>query len=53
MIQVDNFIGLSIEECKQDKIQFEIIGEGTKVIEQYPSANTWIEENQKVVLVVV
>ena len=53
MIQVDNFIGKTIEECKQDKVQFEIIGEGDTVIEQYPSANTMIEENQKVVLVVV
>lgn len=53
MIKVDNFIGKSLEECKQDKIQFEIIGEGNTVIEQYPSANTLVEENQKVVLVLV
>lgn len=52
-IKVDNFIGKSLEECKQDKIQFEIIGEGNRVIEQYPSANTIVEENQKVVLIVV
>ena len=53
MIKVDNFIGKNIEECKQENIEFEIIGNGNKVIEQYPSANTMIEENQKVVLVVV
>lgn len=53
IIKVDNFIGKTIEECKQEKIQFEIIGEGNTVIEQYPSANTMVEENQKVVLVVV
>lgn len=51
MVQVNQFVGLDKNECKQDKITFEYIGEGNKVIEQYPSAGSSIEENGKVVLV--
>lgn len=53
MIQVNQFIGLTKEECQQEGLQFEFIGEGNRVIEQYPSANTYLQENGKVVLVVV
>lgn len=51
MITVENFIGKNAEECKQEGIEFETIGEGNQVIEQYPSSGTMVEENQKVVLV--
>lgn len=53
MVKVNQFVGLKKEECKQDKIKFEFIGKGDKVIEQYPSAGSSIEENGKVVLVLV
>ena len=51
MIEVNDFIGKNKDECKQQGIQFEFIGEGNIVIEQYPKSNTKIEENSKVVLV--
>ena len=53
MIEVNDFIGKNKDECKQQGLQFEFIGEGNTVIEQYPKANTKIEENSKVVLVLV
>lgn len=52
IIEVNDFIGKNKKDCKQEGIQFEIIGDGEKVIEQYPSGGTKIEENKKVVLVV-
>lgn len=51
MIQVGNFIGLSKEDCIQEGLEFEFIGDGDKVVEQYPSSNTYLQENGKVVLV--
>lgn len=51
MIQVNDFIGRSREDCKQQNLQFEFIGEGDKVVEQYPSQGSYVEENSKVVIV--
>ena len=51
MISVNDFIGKTKDECKQQSIQFEFIGEGNTVIDQYPKSNTKIEENSKVVIV--
>lgn len=53
MIKVDSFIGLKKEECKQQYVQFEFVGDGSVVIDQYPKKDTMIEENGKVVLVLV
>ena len=51
MIQVNDFIGKNKDEIKQEKIIFEYIGEGNMVIDQYPKANTKVEENSKVVII--
>ena len=51
MIEINDFIGKTREEVIQKNIQFEFIGEGNTVVDQYPKANTKIEENSKVVIV--
>lgn len=51
MIEVENYIGKNKEDCKQEGLQFEFIGEGNQVIEQYPQAKIKIEENSKVVII--
>lgn len=50
MISVNNYIGLTKEDCKQEGLDFEFIGEGTRVLEQYPSEKSMLEENSKVVI---
>lgn len=51
MIEVEDFLGKSKDECQQDGIKFEFIGEGNKVIDQYPKVKTKVEENSKVVII--
>ena len=50
-IMGSDFIGLSKEDCIQEGLEFEFIGDGDTVVEQYPSSNTYLQENGKVVLV--
>ncbi|MDE6195499.1 MAG: PASTA domain-containing protein, partial [Erysipelotrichaceae bacterium] len=47
-IQVNNFIGLTVDEVKQEGLIFEFIGEGDQVVDQMPEANTVLNEGGKV-----
>ncbi|MDE6475943.1 MAG: PASTA domain-containing protein [Erysipelotrichaceae bacterium] len=47
-VRVNDFVGLSMEEVKQEGLTFEFIGEGDQVVDQMPEANTVLNEGGKV-----
>lgn len=53
-IIVENFIGMNINDAKKyltdEKITFEVIGEGDKVKTQFPIADEVISNNGKIIL---
>lgn len=51
LIEVPNFIGLSQKECRYQGLIMEFMGEGERVVAQYPQAGTRLTENGKVMVI--